>query len=126
MVTTFCVSGAVLAKAGKNVSSEVVSGSLLVGTDIYVDNYIKQAENLINTMSRVDWIAAFAGLSASTKLLLEQVCSDLAAMYAIQYDMGGYTTRTEAETMLDVLRDSSLRGLSLLRDQKQKDFVNGT
>lgn len=46
-------------------------------------------------------------------------------MYVIQYDMSGFSTREEAETMLDVLRDSAQRGLGILKDKKQADFING-
>ena len=46
-------------------------------------------------------------------------------MDAINYDMGNYNSRAEAETMLDVLDNNIQRGLSLLRDQKRKTFING-
>ena len=44
-------------------------------------------------------------------------------MQAIQYDMSGFSSRIEAETMLDVQRDMAMRGLSLLKDKKVTDFV---
>ena len=45
------------------------------------------------------------------------------AVNPIMYDMGGYASRIEAEDMLNILRDAAMRGLSLLRDTKQKDFL---
>jgi hypothetical protein len=39
--------------------------------------------------------------------------------------MAGYTSRTEAEDMINILRDGALRGLSLLKDKKVQDFMNG-
>ena len=38
--------------------------------------------------------------------------------------MSGYTSRTEAEDMINVLRDAALRGMSLLRDKKTKEILD--
>jgi hypothetical protein len=51
------------------------------------------------------------------------VTSDIAAIYAIEYDLSGFTTRTEAEDMINILRDAALRGLSILRDKKTQTFL---
>jgi len=40
--------------------------------------------------------------------------------------LSGYTTRIEAEDMINILRDAALRGLSIIRDKKVVDFFNGT
>jgi hypothetical protein len=64
-------------------------------------------------------------LNADVKGLLKEAASDLAAIYVIQFDMSGYTSRTEAEDMINVLRDAALRALSLLRDKKVQDFMIG-
>jgi len=57
------------------------------------------------------------------KSVLTQAASNLAAIYAISYDMSGFTTRGEAEDMINILRDSALRGMSILRDKKQQKFL---
>lgn len=125
MTTTFCVSGAVLVKAGVNVNAAVADGSVLIGTTSPVDTWINQAENTINANSRIDFISTYASLSNDKKLILEDTCSSLAAIYAINYDMSGYTSRIEAEDMVVILRDAALRGLGLLRDKKVSgEFVN--
>jgi len=125
MTTTFCVSGAVLVKAGVNVNAAVADGSVLIGTTSPVDSWINQAENTINANSRINFISTYVTLSDNKKKILEDVCSSLAAIYAINYDMSGYTSRVEAEDMVNLLRDSALRGLGLLRDKKtSQDFVN--
>jgi len=53
------------------------------------------------------------------------VASNLAAIMVIQYDFSGFTSRIEAEDMINVLRDAALRGMSILRDKKQQDFIDG-
>lgn len=106
-------------KCGDGVSS-------ISSAEAYANSYIEQAESLINMVCRkvfaVD-TAAFTALPVTTKHLLTEVASNLAAIYAIQYDMSGFASRIEAEDMINILRDASLRGLSLLRASAQKDFL---
>ena len=67
--------------------------------------------------------SAFSALPATTRMILREVASNIAAIYAITYDMSGFTSRLEAEDMINVLRDAALRGLSILRDQNVKNFL---
>lgn len=114
----FCTENEVKYKAGTSVNATAV-------TEAYLNSFVAQAESIINAVCRYNFSDTYATLNGDVKALLTQVASDLAAMYAIQYDMSGYTSRYEAETMLDMLRDSALRGLGLLRDQKVVTFING-
>ena len=84
-----------------------------------------RAESTVNVMCRYNFSDNYATLNADVRGILNDVVSSLVAIEAICYDMSDYTTRTEAEDMINVLRDGALRGLSILRDQKQKDFING-
>ena len=106
-------------KTGANVSATSIA-------EAFANSFIAQAESLINVTCRkvfaVD-TAAFTALPATTKRLLTEVASNLAAIYAIQYDMSGFTSRVEAEDMINILRDGALRGLSILRDQKAVTFL---
>lgn len=96
----------------------------------YGQMYCLQAEATINVICRKVFavsIGAFAALPATTRYILSDVTSSLAAISAIEYDMSGFTSRVEAEDMINVLRDSALRGLAILRDKKNQDFlINGT
>ncbi len=116
---TLCVSGAATSKAGANISATIIAG--WSDTSEY-EKWILQAETLISQISRYDWVANYGTIKANFKPLLEEISSNLAAIYAIQYDMSGYTSRGEAESMITVLRDAVLRGLQLLRDQKGVTF----
>lgn len=106
-------------KCGTNVSATSKA-------EAYANSYIAQAESLINCTCRkvfaVD-TAAFTALPSTTKKLLTEVASDIAAIYAIQFDMAGFTSRVEAEDMINILRDSALRGLAILRDKKTQQFL---
>jgi hypothetical protein len=113
---TFCTTAEVERKAGANVSATSKA-------EAYTNQYVKEAEGVICAVARYDFVTNYASLTTIAKELLRQVASDLAAMYAIQYDMSGFTSRIEAEDMINILRDSALRGLSLLRDQKLETWM---
>jgi len=114
MTTTLTSSGAVLAKAGANVSA-VMSAD----PDQLIDTWINQAEGAISVATKKDWVAAYATATpTSVKSILDETASNLAAIYCINYDMSGYTSRGEAESMITVLRDGYLRNISILKQIK--------
>lgn len=104
-------------KAGANASATA-------NTETYINSYMAQAESFINVACRYNFSDAYAGLDADVKGVLSEIASDLAAIYVIQFDMSGFSSRAEAESMINVLRDAALRGISLLRDKKAQDFIN--
>ena len=113
----FATTAEVQRKAGENASATSKA-------EAYVNAYMTQAESLINITARYNFSDNYSTLNADVKGILKEVASNLAAIYVIQFDMSGFTSRTEAEDMINVLRDGALRGLAILRDQKAKDFVN--
>jgi|TARA_Y100000034_G_scaffold96498_1_gene117544 hypothetical protein len=114
----FATTAEVARKAGTKASATSVA-------EAYVNDYMTQAESLINTTCRFNFSDAYSTLNADTKGILKEVASNLAAIYVIQWDMSGFTSRIEAEDMINILRDAALRGLSILRDKKAQDFING-
>lgn len=82
-----------------------------------------QVESYINSVCRFNFSDVYATLNDDTKGILNQVASDLAAIYVVTYDLSGYDSRVEAEDVINVLRDAALRGLQVLRDKKVSDFV---
>ena len=114
----FATTAEVERKTGANVSATSKA-------EAYVNDYMTQVESHINDAARFNFSDAFSGLNADTKGLLKEISSNLAAIYAISYDMSGFTSRVEAEDMINILRDAALRGLSILRDKKVQDFING-
>lgn len=115
-----CTSGAIILKAGALVNSTIaVSGSAL-------KQFADDAEGVINTVARIDYSTDFAGLSTNKKLFLAGLCSDIAGFNLVDYDTSGYQSLGAAQTKLDVLQNNINRGLSLIRDKKQTDFINST
>lgn len=114
----FATTAEVQYKAGNGASTTA-------NTETYINSYMTQAESIINCMTRYNWSDAYSGLNVDVKGVLKAAASDLAAIYVILYDMGGYTSRREAESMINVLRDDFQRNISILRDIKTQTFING-
>jgi len=112
----FATTAEVERKAGANASATSKA-------EAYVNDYMTQVESQINVATGKNWSDAYSGLNADVKGILKEVASNLAAIYVIQYDMSGYTTRIEAEDMVNILRDAALRGLSILREVVKRDFM---
>lgn len=121
MVQVMALSGVCIQKAGTNVSTDLSGG----GCDDYWDNFIAQAESTVNSLTRHNWTDDYAALNDDVKFILEAAVSDLAAIYAISYDMSGFTSRIEAEDMVNILRDRALFAVSILRDKKVQKFIKG-
>ncbi len=93
--------------------------------EVLMSDYVRQAEGTINAVTRFNWVKTYSSLTDDVRFILNDVASDLAAIYAITYDMSGFTDRVEAETMINVYRDAALRGLSILKNQEVKTFMTG-
>lgn len=112
----FATTEEVSRKAGANAS--VVSN-----TEAYINDYMTQVESQINVAVRFNFSDAYPTLNTDVKGILKEAASNLAAIYVISFDMSGFSTRTEAENMINILRDGALRIISILRDKKQEDFI---
>lgn len=108
----------ILLRVGANASATVRAAG-------WFDTIILDVEAVINVVSLTDWSTADAAssLNATVRGILIDTGACLAAIEGISYDMSGFSSRTEAENMVNILRDIALRNLSLLRDQKVKTFI---
>jgi hypothetical protein len=118
MAFTLCSSQAIIRKAGKGANTTIIaSGAAL-------QDWSEQADGFICTASRNNWVDTYATANADVKGVLTEAASNLAAIYVVNYDMASYASRIEAEDSVNILRDAALRGISVLRDKKQQDFIS--
>lgn len=108
-------SGAAVWKAGANFSGDI--------SNDMTNNWISGAESIMNTATRFNWSDSFSSLDDDVKNILNSTVENLVAIDMITYDMSGYSSRGEAESMITVLRDSILRNFSILRDIKSQTFL---
>ncbi len=77
-----------------------------------------QAENYVVVISRYDWSTNFASLDAKSKLILSEYVARYTAVAGIAYNMAGFTSRIEAEDMINIHLFRMNRIEKLLSDQK--------
>ena len=70
-----------------------------------------------------DFVTNWASLDAVMKYTLTDLTSNIAAMYAMNYDLSGYPSLTYAQTQLNVLWDLSQKMIQKLKDQDFTTFV---
>lgn len=112
---TFCTTTEAVRKTGAGANSTATG-------EAYINQFVKEAEGYIMMVIRYDYKTNYGSLNTASKELLREATSNLAAIYAINYDMGGYTSRTEAELMINVLKTIADECLSLLADQKTQTY----
>jgi predicted RNA-binding Zn ribbon-like protein len=112
---------------GTEVARKAGAGANSTATaEVYTNDFIIQAESLINNICRYNFSDNYSSLNSDTRELLKLAASNIAAMYVINYDMSGYTNNREAETMQDFLWAAAQRAMALLRDKKRQTFINGS
>lgn len=112
----FATTAEVQRKVGENASATS-------NVEAYINDFMTQAESYINAVTRHNWSDDYSGLNADVKGLLKEAASNIAACYVILFDMFGYSSLDEAEVMINFLLTRANMCLSLLKDQKVKDFV---
>lgn len=120
-----CQSGAVLLKAGELADATITVDATLHGVEGPIETFILQAESYINTLCRYNFSGNMGSLTVNTTKLLEEACSNLAAIYVIQYNMSGYN-RIVAEDMINILWKRFEDCIKLLEDQKSVTYMGGT
>ncbi len=103
-------------KAGANASATSKA-------EVYTNFYIGQAEAYINSITRYNWSDAYSGLNTDVKYTLQEAASNLAAIYVINYDMSGFSSRAEAELMIKVLLHRFKECIKVLVDVKVQLFA---
>jgi len=103
------------------------SASATVKAAGWFDTIVVDIEGFISCTTRFDWVAYDTATAIDSKVrgILIDTASCLCAIEGIIWDMSGFTSRIEAEDMINVLRDIALRNLSILRDKKTQDFITG-
>ncbi len=120
MSFTLCTSGAIVIKAGKNVSSSAATSSALL------EQFSDQSEATFNLFTRYDWIANFSKIGTNYKQAIGNAVSSIAGIELVKHDMSGYTNRGEAEDVVNILHDMASRIIRALNDDKYRTKVGAT
>jgi len=94
-------------------------------TETYINSFMSQAESFINVATKKNWSDVYSALNADVKGILKEAASNLAAVYVISYDMSGYTSRAEAENIINILMARLTQCIAFLIDKNQQEFIEG-
>jgi hypothetical protein len=87
---------------------------------------VAQAEARCCGLSRYDWVTNVATITACALKVLNEYCARYAAAALIAYNMGGFTSRIEAENMLNIhLYEMKKIEKEMLMEQKWVKFAGG-
>lgn len=92
----FATTAEVSRKAGANASATS-------NVEAYINDFMTQAESYINAATHKNWSDVYSSLNVDVKGILKEAASSLAAIYVINFNMSGFTSRAEAELMIKVL-----------------------
>jgi len=113
---TLCVNGDVEKYSGTNANATA-------DAEAYTNIFILEAEGVIVGIARFDFVGSYSDLTSIAKELLREAAATYAAIGVIAYDMSGYTSRIEAEDMINVLWAKFRQLKKIFEDQKWVTFA---
>ena len=111
----YATSQAIIDKAGVNVNATAAASGALV------KSFSDEAEGFFNSVARIN--NSDVTINAQLAGIYAMGVTAMAGRNLVHYDMSGYTSRAEAQTMLDVLTDEVQLATSLIRDKKTTSFL---
>ena len=112
----FTTTAEVQHKAGANANTTA-------NTETYINDFVAQAESLINADVTYNFSDNYAALNADVKGILKLAASAKAAMMVINYDLDAIG-RSTATLMLNVLKDEYDMAIRILRDKRKQGFID--
>jgi beta-galactosidase/beta-glucuronidase len=88
-------------------------------TEAYINDFMTQAESYINVQCQYNFSDVYSSLNVDVKGLLKEVASSKSAMYCLNYDLNGFASLAEAQTVLNVLDTAVTRGIELLKEKSK-------
>ncbi len=103
-------------KSGANVSASY--------TGDMKKEMLLQAESYVNVATGFNWSDWYAASpNVDVKYIITEATSSLVAIEAVKYDMSGFTSRVEAEDMINVLFARFVQCLDILTEIGTETFM---
>ena len=112
----FATSDEILVRAGVGIGE-------ISGQEARINDLAKHSESEINIALRRNWSDDYADANEDVKRALSSLSAAWCAPHLVAHQMAGYTTRVEAEDIVNIQRDAYLRLLNIMIDQKAEDFM---
>ena len=105
-------------KAGENVDE---TG----WTTANIDQWLSEIESQVNVLCGYNFSDVYDTLNADVKKVLTLIASNYVGIQGIMFNMAAYTSRIEAEDMINVLWAAMQYSLNLLKDPGSATFMKG-
>ncbi len=93
-------------------------------TDVMKTQALLQAESYVNVATEFNWSDWYAGSpNVDVKYIITEATTSLVAIEAIKYDMSGFTSRVEAEDMINILFARFIQCMDVLTDLPTEKFM---
>lgn len=115
---TLCTETEIAIFAGENVDT---TGD----TETNHNALVAQAESFLCCLSRYNWVDNYSSLNEDVRRTLSEYCARYVAVALIAYNMAGFSSRIEAEDMLNIHLFRMQKLETLLRDQKTVTYMKG-
>jgi len=116
---TVCTEAEIAAYAGELVDA---TGA----TEANRNDWVAQAQSFLSVLMKYNVVDNYAGLNANTKRILSEWAARYAAIAEIAYNMAGYTSRVEAEDMINVHWARMAKIEELLHNQDHVTYLKGS
>ena len=104
-----------------------LGASSTANTEAYINQYMMEAESLINIQSLYNWSDNFSSLNVDVKGILKMAASCLAAVSVIQYDLQGFQSTNQGLAHINILLNLYDKALQELKDKsKTNRFIIGS
>ena len=115
-------SGLCFFKAGEHATTSVSPFRNVSGSEFAVA-IISGAEAYISSLARYNFAGNYSSLNTQTRDILSEAVSNYAAAILISHDMSKFTSRVEAESMINLYMDNFTKQVEILKDKKVSDFL---
>ena len=113
---TICTENEIALMAGENVDA---TGD----TEANHNDLVAQAESFLSVLLRYNVVDNYAAIDADYKRILSEWAARYAATALIAYNMSGFTSRVEAENMINIHVFRMREIEKVLVDQKAVTFI---
>lgn len=94
-------------------------------TEAYINQFIAEAESILNVLSRVNFSDSYSSLNADVKSLLKAGACAYVAMQVVKFEMNAGPSLLEAQTNLDINRDLWEKVKDIIAKAPAKTFTSG-
>lgn len=110
MALTLCTTTDITDLAGYGANATITASSTIL------TRYGNNAEGIVISETRRDWITGYASVNTYVKFLLTNATASLAALWVVLYDARGYTSRLEQGTIAQNLINNYNNAIKLLSE----------